>query len=157
MLIELNVVQLRNIVTALSKWESEEELLADAGDIEKYHRGMSQELRKTRVRILAYLNQSKKTVELVDSDVPYPVNLSPEELVAYSDAVAAIVHNMAEHATKRPKMTTLMEEVAEAILASRGKHDDPLELELTQIAGICGNMLWQIATGADVCNLRTQR
>lgn len=156
MLIELKPNQLKNIVTALSKWESEEELLADAGDIEKYHRGMSQELRKTRVLLLEYLNQSKKTIELVDSDVPYPVSLSPEELVAYSDAVAKIVGNMCDNATKRPKMTTLMEEVAEAILASRGKHDDPLELELAQIAGVCGNMLWQIATGQDVSNLRTR-
>lgn len=94
---------------------------------------------------------------LLDSDVDHPVGLSEKELEAFSQAVAVIVRNAADNAAKRPKMTTLMEEVAKAILASRGKHDDPLELEISQIGGLCINMLWQMATGADVANLKTRR
>jgi hypothetical protein len=63
-----------------------------------------------------------------------------------------------DHAYKRPKMTTLTEEFAEAVLASRGKHDDPLRLELMQIMTVCANLVWQIDLyGEDeVSNLRTR-
>ena len=42
-----------------------------------------------------------------------------------------------------------VEEVSEATLASRGKHEHPLRLELVQIAGICINMIRQIDAGED--------
>jgi len=38
-------------------------------------------------------------------------------------------------------MMMLMEEVAELVLSLRGEHDDPPELELEEIAGICINWL----------------
>jgi hypothetical protein len=57
------------------------------------------------------------------------------------------------NAYKRPKMTTLLEEFSELVLSFRGKHDDPPELELTQIAAAATNMLWQIKMGYDVNNI----
>lgn len=90
-------------------------------------------------------------------DIPRSLPLSPAELAAFSSAIAAIVRHMVANATKRPKMTTLVEEFAEAVLSARGKHEDPLTLELVQIASVCGNLLWQIETGVDVANLRTQQ
>jgi hypothetical protein len=62
-------------------------------------------------------------------------------------AIQDVIHNVNENWSKRPNMRTLMEEVAEAILADRGKHDHPLRLELVQIAGICINMIRQIDAG----------
>ncbi len=59
---------------------------------------------------------------------------------------------------KRPKMTTLVEEFSEAVLAARGKHDDPLELELLQIASVCVNLIWQLRVYGEeeVSNLHTK-
>ncbi|KKN62951.1 hypothetical protein LCGC14_0506610 [marine sediment metagenome] len=62
----------------------------------------------------------------------------------YDNAVTAVLEDAHKHREMRPAMSTLLEEIAEAILASRGKHDDPLELEIVQIGGICINILWQL-------------
>ncbi len=51
------------------------------------------------------------------------------------------------NAHKRPAMTTLVEEFSEATLSARGKHEDPLELELMQIASVCVNLISQIRLG----------
>lgn len=158
--LELTVEQARLIREALEYMAHEQEVVASAGILAQT-RDRIHKITECR-RIASYIRAiglatTQSMPALLDSDVPYPVALSPEELHSYSHAVTAILRNMVANATKRPKMTTLMEEVAEAILASRGKHDDPLSLELTQIAGVCGNMLWQIEMGVDVANLRTQR
>jgi hypothetical protein len=79
------------------------------------------------------------------------------EVAEFWDTVDTVMDIAYEHAYKRPKMTTLLEEVAEAILASRGKHDDPLELELVQIASVAINCLWQLRMGYDIANLHTKR
>ena len=111
-----------------------------------------------QVRVDAQKEKMVASVQpLLDADVAYPVELSEQELAAFSQAVTVVVKNMAANAAKRPKMTTLLEEVAEAILASRGKHEHPLELELAQIAGVCGNLIWQMACGADIANLQTRK
>lgn len=60
-----------------------------------------------------------------------------------------IIDNANEHKHKKPNIRTLWEEVSEATLASRGKHEHPLRLELIQIAGICINMIRQIDAGED--------
>lgn len=85
------------------------------------------------------------------------MELTTDEVYALEQAATDVVLMAREHASKRPKMTTLVEEHAEAVLAARGKHDDPLELELLQIASVCVNLVWQIRTGVDVANLRTER
>lgn len=94
---------------------------------------------------------------LLDAASPWPISLTVDEGIALSEAIREVSENAISNAAKRPKMTTLLEEVAEAILASRGKHDDPLELELTQIAGVCINLLWQMKMGVDVANLQTRK
>lgn len=83
--------------------------------------------------------------------------LTREEQRAFDDAVTEINANAEEHCQLRPAMSTLLEEVAEAILAARGIHDDSLQLEITQIGGICINILWQLAMNHDdhVCNIGT--
>ena len=78
-----------------------------------------------------------------------------KETIRFQQAVETIVANAKEHQHRRPAMTTLLEEFAEAVLAARGKHNDPLELEITQIGGTCINILWQLSTGHEehVCNI----
>lgn len=83
--------------------------------------------------------------------------LTEEEKFAMIEVIVPIAENAADNAHKRPKVTTLLEEVAEMILSFRGKHDDSPELELTQIAGICINLLWQMKMGYDVNNIITKR
>lgn len=81
--------------------------------------------------------------------------LSKSEEERFEWAIEAIVTNAREHKEKRPAMTTLIEEMAEAILVCRGKHDDSLELEIVQMGGICINILWQLFMSQEdhVCNL----
>lgn len=91
----------------------------------------------------------------IDS-VPGPLTASEQAvLVNVADKVVAMAQ---KEAWRRPKMTTLVEEFAEAVLASRGKHDDPLHLELMQIASVCINLLWQSEMYGDeeIANLRTR-
>lgn len=64
-------------------------------------------------------------------------------LAAETDAI----NNANAHEHKKPNMRTLWEEVSEATLSWRGKHEHPLRLELVQIAGICINMIRQIDAG----------
>ncbi len=66
---------------------------------------------------------------------------------AFNRAFLDIKQNALEHSSKKPAMTTLIEEVAEAVLSARGKHNDPLELEITQIGGVCINILAQLYAG----------
>ncbi len=81
--------------------------------------------------------------------------LSRLEKKMFRRAVRVVTDTAAENAELRPAMSTLLEEVAEAILAARGKHDDPLELEIEQIASVCINILWQLYRGhkKHVCNI----
>jgi hypothetical protein len=85
--------------------------------------------------------------------------LSRHEATAFLHVAGEVREMAADNAYKRPKMTTLVEEFAEAVLAARGKHDDPLKLELQQIASICINLLWQMEVHGEesIANLRTQR
>jgi hypothetical protein len=83
--------------------------------------------------------------------------LDDVELGEFWDCVDTVIDIANEYAYKRPKLTTLMEEVAEVILASRGKHNDPLELELVQVAAVAINCLWQLRMGYDISNLKTTR
>jgi hypothetical protein len=69
--------------------------------------------------------------------------LSKKEKKAFSDAMDAVIGVSMAKRQRRPNMGTLLEEVSELILASRGKHNDPTSLELVQIASIAINMLWQ--------------
>ena len=70
---------------------------------------------------------------------------------AVARVAADSVREMAvANARKRPKATTLLEEFAEFVLSLRGKHDDPPELELKQIASVAINLLWQIQMGTDI-------
>ncbi len=73
----------------------------------------------------------------------------------FNRAVDTIVENAQEYRYKKPAMSTLLEEVAEVILSSRGKHSDYLKLEITQIGGICINILSQLYDGREdrVCNI----
>ncbi len=82
-------------------------------------------------------------------------NLAKDKEALYLRAITDIVENAREHSCKRPAMSTLLEEMAEAVLSSRGKHDGPLELEITQIGGICINILWQLYDGLEehVCDV----
>ena len=81
--------------------------------------------------------------------------LTREERRMFDNALAEIGQNAEEHCRKRPAMTTLIEEVAEAILAARGEHEHELSLAITQIGGICINILWQLYLDRDehVCNI----
>ena len=81
--------------------------------------------------------------------------LTTLEKKMFQRAVKEITNNASDQAEKRPAMTTLIEEVAEAILSARGKHDDFLETEIVQIGGICINILWQLNTlqKDHVCNI----
>lgn len=79
---------------------------------------------------------------------------SGDELWKTDTAISAVIQNANENRHKLPNALTLLEEVAEAILAARGKHDDPLRLELTQIAGICINLIRRMDYG-DVISLKT--
>lgn len=65
----------------------------------------------------------------------------------FSRAVVEIVSNAQQYSHKKPTFSTLLEEFAELVLSLRGKHDDPPELEITQIGGICMNLLAQIHNG----------
>ena len=88
-----------------------------------------------------------------------PTNrLTGKEYAAFLNAVTEIVGNAQMHKDKRPAMSTLLEEMAEAILSSRGKHKDYLTTEITQIGGICINILWQLKSGEEdhVCNIGTK-
>lgn len=86
------------------------------------------------------------------------VVLSRLEKKMFKRAVRVVTDSAADNAELRPAMSTLLEEVAEAILAARGKHDDPLELEIEQIAGVCINILWQLYRGhkKHVCNIGSE-
>ena len=95
----------------------------------------------------------------VEEFVQLPNGLNEDEDDALFQAALDVYSMAVDNAGRKPKMTTLVEEFAEAVLVARGKHDDPLELELKQIASICVNMLWQIKLYGDeaVTNLRTER
>lgn len=58
-----------------------------------------------------------------------------------------------ENEHKKPKATTLIEEMAEFILACRGKHEHPIELELYEIASIAINLLRQAEMGIEINNI----
>lgn len=71
-------------------------------------------------------------------------NLSKSEKERFEWAIEAVIQNARENRHKRPTMTTLIGEMAEAILVCRGEHDDSLELEIVQMGGICINILRQL-------------
>lgn len=60
-----------------------------------------------------------------------------------------VLENADTNRHKKPNMRTLWEEISEATLSWRGKHDHPLRLELVQIAGICINMIRQVDNGEE--------
>ena len=71
-----------------------------------------------------------------------------EELDKYFYRASAEINaNASENRHKKPAFSTLLEEFAELVLSLRGKHDDPPELEIKQIGGICINLLAQIYDG----------
>lgn len=82
-------------------------------------------------------------------------HLTDEEVGLRDDAIKAVLDEVYNNQHKRPKMTTLLEEFSELVLAFRGKHDDPPELELKQVASVAINMLWQLYAGDDVNNIVT--
>ena len=84
-------------------------------------------------------------------------DLSFTEIQAFEEAVNKVSNEALRNRHKRPKATTILEEFSEMILAFRGKHDDPPELELVQIASACINVLWQLEVGIDVNNIVTYR
>lgn len=88
-----------------------------------------------------------------------PNKLTTEEWHAFNAAFEEIRTEASKHAHRRPKLTTLLEEFSEVVLASRGKHDDPLSLEVRQVASVAANCLWQIILYGDdeVANLRTHK
>ncbi len=85
-------------------------------------------------------------------------DITERERELFTLAIATIIRDAREQKHKRPAMSTLLEEMAEAILSSRGKHDDYLTLEITQIGGVCINILWQLYAGQEkhVCNIGTR-
>lgn len=83
--------------------------------------------------------------------------LSDTEKEAFEVAANRVVLEAQDNRHKRPKVTTILEEFSEMILAFRGKHDDPPELELVQVASCCINVLWQLNLGLDVNNIVTYR
>lgn len=85
------------------------------------------------------------------------VALSDAEKEAFRLAVNRVVLEAQNNRHKRPKVTTILEEFAEMVLSFRGKHDDPPELELVQVASVCINVLWQLETGVEVNNIVTNR
>lgn len=85
------------------------------------------------------------------------VQLSDVEKEAFKRAVNRVVLEAQNNRHKRPKVTTILEEVAEMILSFRGKHDDPPDLELVHIASVCINVLWQLEMGLDVNNIVTYK
>jgi hypothetical protein len=86
-------------------------------------------------------------------------NLTTKENSALLRALSNVEMNATANAYKRPKVTALLEEVAELILACRGKHEDGVELEIIQIAGVAINILWQIHEGREdeINNIITHR
>lgn len=81
--------------------------------------------------------------------------LSETEREFWWDAVEEAISEAKNNAHKRPKMTTLLEEFSELVLSLRGKHDDPPELELKQVAAVAINLLWQLRMGHDINNIVT--
>lgn len=73
----------------------------------------------------------------------------------HREAVNDVLKEAATNAHKRPKMTTLIEEFSELVLSLRGKHDDPPEVELKQVASVAINLLWQMKMGQDINNIVT--
>lgn len=71
------------------------------------------------------------------------------DAIVNDTALSSVIANANEHQAKKPNMRTLWEEVSEATLSWRGKHEHPLRLELVQIAGICINMIRQIDAGEE--------
>jgi len=71
------------------------------------------------------------------------------------DVVNEVIANANANYYRKPNLLTLLEEIAEMILSGRGKHDDPLELELIQMAGICINIVRRIRNG-DKVELKTE-
>lgn len=90
------------------------------------------------------LETAKTTVDL---QLLAPSTHRTEALQEADRVIMDVSLNVYENLHKRPNMNTLLEEMAEAILANRGKHEHPLRLELVQIAGICVNMIRQIDAG----------
>lgn len=61
-----------------------------------------------------------------------------------------VISQVRENEHKEPKATTLIEEMAEFILACRGKHEHPIELELYEIASIAINLIRQAQMGVEI-------
>ena len=85
------------------------------------------------------------------------VQLSDREKESFREAINSVALEAQNHQHKRPKVTTILEEFAEMVLAFRGKHDDTPELELIQVASVCINVLWQLRLGIDVNNIVTNK
>lgn len=94
-----------------------------------------------------YTQDAEVAKTTVDLQLLAPSTHKAEALQDADRVVMEINLNVYENLDKRPNMNTLLEEMAEAILANRGKHEHPLRLELVQIAGICVNMIRQIDAG----------
>lgn len=87
----------------------------------------------------------------------YYAPLTNREILAYQQACAEVLKEANANKHKRPKMTTLLEEFSELVLSLRGKHDDPPEMELRQVASVAINLLWQLHMGHDINNIVTIR
>ena len=74
-------------------------------------------------------------------------SLTSSEEKHFQRALDEVSQNAKDHRHIRPQATVLIEEFSEAILSLRGKHKDPVVLELTQIAGVCINLIWQLEAG----------
>lgn len=76
-----------------------------------------------------------------------PAPLSKANQIAWDRAMKEVLFAASQNIHKRPKFTTLLEEMTELTLALRGKHDHPAELELIQIASVALNLLAQVYMG----------
>jgi hypothetical protein len=85
--------------------------------------------------------------------------IAASEMNALTSVILEASEMAAANQHKRPKMTTLVEEFAEAVLASRGKHEHPTRLEVMQMITVGMNIVWQIDLYGEqeVCNLRAER
>jgi hypothetical protein len=73
--------------------------------------------------------------------------LNEAEMKHLAIAIRYVIREAELNKHKRPKMTTLMEEMSELYLAMRGKHKDDPETELIHVASCAINILWQIYNG----------
>lgn len=80
-------------------------------------------------------------MKILDNDIP----------VIFADKAAKeVVKNANWHILKKPTKDMLLEEIAELLLALRGKHQHTPREELVEIGGIAINLIRAIDMGYDI-------